>query len=84
MSWITEIVAALAAAAANALTAWLQRRDADAALKQAGAAEAAAATSTLITEIADAQAANNARDRGGAAGVAARLRDGADAGRANG
>lgn len=77
MTWLAEILKALAAAVADAFSAWLQRRDADAALKQAGAAEAAAETSQTIAEIADAQAHNNAVDRGGAAGVAGRLRGGA-------
>ncbi|MEW5422636.1 hypothetical protein [Amorphus sp. 3PC139-8] len=45
------------------------------ALREAGAADAARETSHTIQEIADAQRANDARDRGGAGDVARRLRE---------
>lgn len=60
-------------AAGSVVTGWLQTGRTAADERQLGAATASSATLQDVAEIADAQAKNNAMDRGGAGDVARRL-----------
>ena len=74
MSWLSALFSSVLAALGNMLlSAWKDDR-ADQDIKQGAVDKAAADTAQDIAETADAQAANNALDRGGARDVAARLR----------
>lgn len=74
MSWVSALFTSFLAALGNLLLAAWKDDRADQDIKQGAVDKAAADTAQDIAETADAQAANNLSDRGGARDVAARLR----------
>ncbi|MGO4337891.1 hypothetical protein AB4037_23525 [Labrys sp. KB_33_2] len=74
-AFLKALVAALISGVANALLAWRDKAKADQDADTAAVEKAANDTLQDTADIADAQAENNARDRGGAADVARRVRD---------
>jgi len=71
---IESLLGLILGAMAKAFTTWLSDKRRDAAFRDLGAAEGSVVLNKTVAEIADAQAANTAIDRGGAGDVLRELR----------